>query len=609
MGKGRFWSIGARDDGRVEGMEEKRQMLIVDDPDDAREAPDPESVRRWYTEALPGVTFAAGGEQSSLVRSTLAAIDRVLAEEPIGNVRLVEIPPRHAGAHDLRLSANGDVAPGKPVTVADVVDRLSPDDIRALAMMLDHGSSFGADMQAEVDAGRWSSWSATHRPDRHAVVVTAELACGCQQKITIADADLIRAATPRMALKAAEARAVTKRCVKCLDVPEGFTAGGSFEVKYPADTGGNLAVALAKRELDNVNPGPLAVGDLVRCKGGPHVMTVRDASDPSGRVWCEWQNVTGGRDRSLFHPDWLIRITPGPRIHIARETGPADYTSFAEAAERLRREADSGSSPDSYLNREDAEAALRDFLRPMCIDTSIRYALDTEAGRDALRKAYELGPYKRTGIAGSGDWFTFTREEIEQAEKNGYRITAQEAIAFRERNCPQCNTTTLIRDHALRLLDCLRCGRTYEHDLTPYWCFTCHVNLRNVEFIAIERHAQYRSGHYPKYDAVNTCGRSECKPRGPEFEPSAVTTIRTTGTVSHTLADATPGQQRKVIRCERTGHTPVGTLAPPGDIRGLQADRMFVDDPGAPPPRPDGFSQEKIDALKTMMLATKGGKK
>lgn len=49
-------------------MGEPKTMLIVDDPYDAREAPDPEAVRRWYTETLP-VLAAGAGNRIGVVES------------------------------------------------------------------------------------------------------------------------------------------------------------------------------------------------------------------------------------------------------------------------------------------------------------------------------------------------------------------------------------------------------------------------------------------------------------------------------------------------------------------------------------------------------------
>lgn len=53
--------------------ESKRGVLIVDDPHETREPSDPEAVRRWYTDTLPGMV-------PPLVAATLDSIDRALAD-------------------------------------------------------------------------------------------------------------------------------------------------------------------------------------------------------------------------------------------------------------------------------------------------------------------------------------------------------------------------------------------------------------------------------------------------------------------------------------------------------------------------------------------------
>ena len=122
------------------------------------------------------------GTRDSAVKRVLDSIDRALAEEPSGDVRLAEVPPHH-------LAITG-------VEVAALLDRKSP---------------FCVALQGEVEAGRWTSWSATHDSARCAVVVTAALPCGCERRFPVIDLALMQSASARMAIKAAEARVETAK--------------------------------------------------------------------------------------------------------------------------------------------------------------------------------------------------------------------------------------------------------------------------------------------------------------------------------------------------------------------------------------------------------------
>lgn len=152
--------------------------------------------------------------------------------------------------------------------------------------------------------------------------------------------------------------------------------------------------------------------------------------------------------------------------------------------------------------------------------------------------------------------------------------------------------------------------------MQPYECFTCHVNLREVGFMDREQYVRHRPGHDPEFDRVRTCGKSECKPHGPEFDSRPTVTLRTTDTIARRLPEPDPGSQRKTIKVNQI-HAPVGTLrnkklvpGEPLSVANEPRPPQWEDVEGLglePPIRPDGFPQSKIDEIKAMMLATKRG--